>query len=56
MPRSAVELTTNFNTGESNRDLTADLKMASHKTTCRKYDFKYVFVSLAIHRLTVGIH
>ena len=31
--RSAVELTTNFDTGESNRDLTAGLKMASHKTT-----------------------
>ena len=26
MPRSAVELTTNFNTGESNRDLAAGLK------------------------------
>ena len=40
MPRSAMELTTNFNTGESNQDLTAGLKMASpKKTTCRKYDF-----------------
>ena len=36
MPRSAAELTTNFDTGESNRDLTAGLKITSHKTTCRK--------------------
>ena len=56
MPRSAVELTTKFNTGESNRDFTAGLKMASHKTTCRKYDFLNVYVSLTIHKRTVGIH
>ena len=40
MPRSAVELTTNFDTGESNRDLTAGLKMA--KQLVERYVFRFL--------------